>query len=272
MTNPYKALTVKHLPHDSGIPFVPFVSIIMPAYNASLFIEESIRSVISQTYRFWELVIVDDASQDRTPEILRYWSDLDKRIVIDLLSVNRGAAFARNHGLAIARARYVAFLDSDDHWHPDKLSRQLAFMEQGSFAFTCTGFEVMDAEGKRLNSAPIPHGELSYKDILGNCIIGCSTVILDRHQFSAIQFPDMRSRQDFALWLNLLRDGTKAIGLPEILTRYRLSPNGVSRNKWMAASQMWRVYREHEGFGVFKTFRYFLTYAWNGFWKHSRYR
>lgn len=272
MTGSSKVDLVPRITLDEGAPFIPVISIIMPTHNSALYIEQSIRSVISQSYQSWELVIVDDASTDRTPELLRYWDKLDGRIVICFLQVNSGPAFARNRGLAIARGRYVAFLDSDDCWHPDKLDRQLAFMDRGSFAFTCTGFEIMDADGNRLGLAPIPHGELGYNDILSNCTIGCSTVMLDRHRLAAIQFPDMRSRQDFALWLNLLRDGTKAIGIPEILTQYRLSPSGVSRNKWRAARQMWKVYREHERFGFFKSFRCFLVYAWNGFLKHSRYR
>jgi teichuronic acid biosynthesis glycosyltransferase TuaG len=113
---------------------------------------------------------------------------------------------------------------------------------------------------------------MSYEELLGNSLIGCSTVVLDLEGLGEVRFPDMRTRQDFALWCTLLRDGRKAAGLPDVLTQYRLSPSGISRNKLKGARQHWRVYREHLGLGLFKATRHFISYAWNASRKHRRYR
>ena len=255
-----------------GGAVVPTVSVIMPAYNVKDYLDESVRSVIDQTFQAWELVVVDDASSDETPHILQKFAGEDHRIVVDRLAQNSGVGHCRNRGLELAKGRFVAFLDSDDRWHPEKLSRQLTFMDQKRAEFSFTGYEVISATGAWLSLAPAVPQEMSYEELLGNSLIGCSTVILDRQKVGDVRFPPMRTRQDFALWCTLLRDGRKALGLADVLTQYRLSPSGISKNKLKGARQHWRVYREHLGLGLFKASRCFLSYAWNASRKHRRYR
>jgi len=235
-------------------------------------LEESICSVMDQTFQDWELVVVDDASGDETPKILQALSGREPRLVVDRLANNRGVGYCRNRGLDLAKGRFVAFLDSDDRWHPEKLSRQLAFMDRKKAEFSFTGYEVISATGAWLSLAPAVPDEMSYEELLGNSLIGCSTVILDRAGLGEVRFPEMRTRQDFALWCTLLRDGRKAAGLADVLTQYRLSPSGISKNKFKGARQHWRVYREYLGLGLFKATRCFISYAWNASRKHRRYR
>ncbi len=250
----------------------PAVSVIMPAYNAMAYLQEAISSVVDQTFQDWELVVVDDASSDETPRILQTLASQEPRLVVDRLPRNCGVGYCRNRGLELAKGRFVAFLDSDDRWHPEKLSRQLVFMRQKKVAFSFTAYEVISATGAWLSLAPPVPEEMTYEKLLGNSLIGCSTVVLDREDLGDVRFPEMRTRQDFALWCTLLRDGRKAAGLADVLTQYRLSPSGISKNKLKGARQHWRVYREHLGLGLFKATRHFISYAWNASRKHRRYR
>ena len=255
--------------HPTGSPTV---SVIMPAYNVQAYLEDAIRSVMNQTFQDWELVVVDDTSTDNTPNILQALAKEEPRLVVERLAKNRGVGYCRNRALELAKSRFVAFLDSDDRWHPEKLSHQLAFMQNNGAGFSFTAYEVISATGEWLSLAPPVPPEMNYQHLLGNSLIGCSTVILDRESVGDVRFPDMRTRQDFALWCTILRDGKTAAGLGEVLTQYRLSPSGISKNKWKGARQHWRVYREYLGLGLFSATRHFVSYAWNASRKHRRYR
>jgi teichuronic acid biosynthesis glycosyltransferase TuaG len=250
----------------------PTVSVVMPAYNVKAYLEEAVRSVMNQSFQDWELVVVDDASTDETPNILQALAGEEPRLVVERLAKNCGVGYCRNRALELAKGRFVAFLDSDDRWHPEKLARQLAFMQKKESPFTFTAYEVISATGDWLSLAPPVPEQMNYHQLLGNSLIGCSTVILDREQIGEVRFPEMRTRQDFALWCTLLRDGRTASGLGDVLTQYRLSPSGISKNKWKGARQHWRVYREYLGLGLFKATRHFISYAWNASRKHRRYR
>ena len=247
----------------------PTVSVIMPAYNVQAYLEDAIRSVMNQTFQDWELVVVDDTSTDNTPNILQTLAKEEPRLVVERLAKNRGVGYCRNRALELAKSRFVAFLDSDDRWHPEKLSHQLAFMQNNAAGFSFTAYEVISATGEWLSLAPPVPPEMNYQHLLGNSLIGCSTVILDRESVGDVRFPDMRTRQDFALWCTILRDGKTAAGLGEVLTQYRLSPSGISKNKWKGARQHWR---EYLGLGLFSATRHFISYAWNASRKHRRYR
>ena len=250
----------------------PLVSIVMPAFNAEAFLEEAISSIRAQSFQRWELVAVDDASSDRTLEILKSFARRDSRCRYERLTVNQGAAAARNRALEISRGRFIAFLDSDDRWLPGKLERQITFMMESGSGFSFTGFEIISSNGVRLALAPPVPESMSYEDLLRRTLIGCSTVVIDRGLLGDFKFPLMRTRQDLALWLSLLRDGYVANGIPDVLTQYRMSPDGISKNKLKAARQVWRVYREHEKLGLFKAGWCFMSYAWHASVKHSRYR
>ncbi|GKU84548.1 glycosyltransferase family 2 protein [Niallia sp. NCCP-28] len=237
------------------------ISIIMPAYNARKYIRESILSVLDQTYPNWELIIVDDCSTDETPQLLRDMEKRDARIRVFYEKENKGAAVARNKALQQARGQFIAFLDSDDCWKRNKLAVQIAFMKQYDVAFTFTAYEYISKEGIPLRkkvSAPI---EVTYQDLLKNTIVGCLTVMINREQTGDIQMPAIRTRQDLATWLSILKKGYKAFGINEVLAEYRVGNDSISANKWKAAQKTWFVYREIERLNLLKATWCFSHYA-----------
>jgi len=244
-------------------PQQPLISIITPSYNASLFIEQTITSVRKQTYQNWEMIIVDDCSSDNTPDILERFNKEDDRIHVIYLTQNGGAAVARNKALQHAKGRYVAFLDSDDCWKPEKLQKQLSFMQTNKFAFTFTGYELVTNEGVLLNKQISAPEQISYNDMLKNTIIGCLTVMIDRQLVGHIQMPNIRTRQDLATWLAILKKGINAYGLNENLAEYRTGNPSISRNKWKAAKMNWFVYRKVEKLNVIRAFWCFSHYAFH---------
>ena len=175
------------------------VSIIMPSYNASRFIAESINSVFLQAYSNWELLIVDDCSMDNSVRIAQKFVDIDKRVRLFPLEKNVGAAAARNVAIGQAKGQYIAFLDSDDVWEEDKLKKQLAFMEENSYAFTFSNYYVMEEDGRKIGNIVRVPTSLTYHQYLRNTIIGCLTVIIDRKQTGDFRMPLIKSSHDMAL-------------------------------------------------------------------------
>ena len=226
------------------------VSIIMPSYNASRFITESIKSVIVQTYQNWELLIADDCSKDSSVEVIKKIIDKDQRIKLFSLLKNVGAAAARNVAIEHANGQYIAFLDSDDVWEPEKLERQLAFMKENKYAFTYSEYYVMEEDGKKTGSFIRIPSSLSYRQYLRNTIIGCLTVVIDRNIVGDFRMPLIKSSHDMALWLLIMKRGYKAYGIKEVLAGYRLVSTSNTAKKWKAAKDVWRVYRKIEHLSV----------------------
>ncbi|MCM3361410.1 teichuronic acid biosynthesis protein TuaG [Niallia sp. HCP3S3_B10] len=241
----------------------PSVSIIMPSYNCKEYISYSIESVREQTYTDWELLIVDDYSTDGTVDLLKEWEKGDGRIRIFYQTVNEGAAVARNIALAHARGRYIAFLDSDDRWKKDKLEAQLAYMMDNKYAFTFTAYEWIDQKGEYLNKYIRAPKRVDYQTMLKNTIVGCLTVLIDRDQVGDFRMPNIRTRQDLATWLMILKRGFRAFGLNEILAEYRVGNESISKNKWKAAKNNWHVYRQIEQLNFLQSSWYFSHYAYN---------
>lgn len=242
---------------------IELVSVIMPTYNAAPYIWEAIESVMAQTYPKWELLITDDASTDNTLNIISTYQKKDPRISVSALQSNQGSANARNVALSKAKGRYIAFLDSDDIWKNDKLEKQLAFMKQHEHAFTFSAYELIDHTGKQLNKVVKVPVSIDYKHYLRNTIIGCLTVILDKKQIGEIHVPDIRTSQDMALWLSILKKGFKAFGYQEPLANYRLVSGSASGNKWKAAKDVWKVYRKIENLSLFYSLFNFWGYAFH---------
>jgi teichuronic acid biosynthesis glycosyltransferase TuaG len=227
------------------------VSVIMPAYNCAGVIRESIRSVISQSYESWELIIVNDSSNDDTARISRQFAETDPRIRVIDLERNGGPANARNTGMQYAVGAYLAFLDSDDLWLPCKLEKQLEFMSlyRAAVSFTAyRSFTSVDNPGP-LISAP---ARLDYCDLLKGNAIGCLTVMIDRSMVGTFSMPNV-GHEDFATWLQLLRRGHTARGLQEDLARYRVSSNSLSSKKRGTIAWTWNIYRELEGLSPVNT-------------------
>ena len=241
----------------------PLISVITPTYNAEKYIEETIRSVQKQTYQEWEMIIVDDCSTDQTLRIIKEFANLDSRIKVYKQKKNQGAGHARNKALSISDGRFVAFLDSDDQWRPNKLEKQLKFMLDNNYAFTYTGYDRLqlnDQGALETKTVHVPK-EATYHKLLKKNVIGCLTVMIDRNQTGPIQMLDIRRRQDYALWLELTRTGFKAYGLTDSLALYRVRVDSISSNKLSVAKQNWRVYREVEKLSLPVAIWYFMHYA-----------
>lgn len=241
---------------------LPMVSIIMPSYNTSQFIEIAIKSVTNQSFENWELIIVDDCSTDGTREKLKTYEKKDERIHIYYLNQNSGAAVARNKALLHARGKYVAFLDSDDCWKKEKLEKQLQFMQMNDYAFTFTAYGYVTNDGVALKKQVNAPAQITYTDMLKNTIVGCLTVMIDQEQVGVIQMPNLRTRQDLATWLSILKKGFTAYGLNENLAEYRIGNPSISKNKWKAMKMNWFVYRKIEKINMPLAFWYLFHYAY----------
>ena len=239
------------------------VSIITPLYNGSSFISDTIKSVQEQTFKDWEMIIVDDCSTDCSAAVVRAFSDHDPRIKLITLSFNSGAAVARNKSIELAEGRYIAFLDSDDLWLPQKLEKQLAIMKANDYSFVFSAYDKIDQEGHVFGCVGVPD-KVSYADLLKIPSIGCLTAIYDTDYFETVYMPLIRKRQDLGLWLKLLKKANYAYGLNESLAQYRVRTDSISANKANAAMYTWLLYREVEGLSLIKSCYYFTHYAVNG--------
>ena len=236
------------------------VSVIVPVYNAGKWIEDTILSVRSQTYRDWELILVDDGSTDNSMEIMRQCADDRVRIIDD--GSNRGAAYARNMGVKEAKGRYICYIDADDLWSPDKLEKQLAFIEENNAAFTFTGYEFADASGVGVQKIVRVPKTIGYKQALKNTTIFTSTVMFDMDKLSKedIMMPQVPS-EDTATWWKVLKKVGRAYGLDEQLTLYRRGTGTLSSNKMTAIQRIWNLYRNVEGLNVFYSAYCFVFWA-----------
>lgn len=237
------------------------ISIITPVYNAEPFLTETIQCVLDQTYPDWELILIDDASQDQSVSVIESYRD--PRIHLLSLPTNSGAAVARNKGLAYANGQYIAFLDSDDRWTSDKLAKQIAFMQEHGFAFTYTDFSLMDESGRMIKPAVhIPYS-LDYYALLKNTAIACSTVMIDREIVGDFRMPLVRKGQDTATWLKLMREqNLTAYGLQQVLNAYRQVQGSISSNKFKALKRTWHTYRKLEKLPFFQSCYFFTHYVW----------
>lgn len=232
------------------------VSVIMPTFNCGRFIADSIDSVIAQTVTDWELCIVDDCSDDDTADVLKPYLEKYPNIRYTRLERNGGPAVARTEALRQATGKYVAFLDSDDLWLPEKLEKQIAFMEENGAVFSCTAYRHMDEEGNLLDVVRIPPKKTDYNKMLFlSNPVGNLTVMYDREALGDYQVPPIKKRNDFALWLRILRDAPCCAGMPDVLAYYRLRSNSVttSSSKLQLVKYHWTLYREHEKLPLWKS-------------------
>ena len=241
----------------------PLISVIMPCYNMASYVADSIKSVIAQTYPHWELLIVDDASTDETVSIIESYVQTDSRIRLAIKTQNSGIADTRNQCIQMAQGQFLAFLDADDIWHPEKLEKQLNFMFEKNVGFTYSTYDWIDEEGNTLNRFINTIGNLDYETYLRNTIIGCSTVMVNKAITGEVVVPKFRTSEDTATWLDILRKGFLAYAIDEPLVSYRIRRKSASSNKIKAAADLWKVYRRHEKLPFFKATYYFSCYAFN---------
>ena len=207
------------------------VSIVTPVYNSEKFISETIESIQSQTYRNWELLLIDDCSKDNSYEIIKNYMQNDDRIKYIKLEKNSGAAVSRNTGIKNAKGRFIAFIDSDDLWEAKKLEIQVKYMLENKLGFSFTSYRYIKEDGTRTNKIAKAPNKINYNGLLKNTIIGCSTVLIDRNIIGDFTMPLVRRGQDTATWLQLLKKEKYAYGISEALVNYRLVGNSISSNK-----------------------------------------
>ena len=222
------------------------VSVITPVYNVERFIDKTLNSILKQSYKNIEIVLIDDCSTDNSAKIIKKFTDKYPNIIYHKLDKNQGAAVARNTALSLAKGRYVAFLDSDDMWCESKVENQLSFMKQNDAAITCTAMDCIDEDDKPLNSVRKVRKRINHKFLLRNTMIATSTVIVDRNKTGDFQMPLRRGGQDYATWLMLMRNGTICYGLNEVLSHYRLTKKSLSYNKWKSIKQVWQIQTQDE--------------------------
>lgn len=225
------------------------VSVIIPIYNAERFIAKALDSVLQQSYKDIEIILVDDCSSDRTEEVVNGYVEQYPQIIYQRLNKNQGSAVARNTALGLAKGRFVAFLDCDDVWCEGKLEFQLTFMNKIGAAISCTAMDVMSEDGEILGKVRNVQWKISYDFLLRNTIIATSTVIVDRNQIGNFKMPLRRGGQDYATWLMLMRNGINCYGLNKVLTHYRILSNSLSSNKWKSIKQVWQIQTHDEGIG-----------------------
>lgn len=231
------------------------VSILMPILNAQDTLVRAVGSVQRQTFQNWELILIDDGSQDQSRAMCQAWDQNNIRIRMVRLTKTQGAARARNHGLAAARGRYIAFLDADDEWLPEKLSRQINHMRRGGHAFSYTGYWKVQGQHQRYLSVP---QRISRAQLLKGNVIGCLTAMYDRAHFGSVPMPNLPMRHDFALWLELLKKTNSAAGLCEPLAIHHRRSGSLSSSNVAATRALWRLYRHHLAYSRWVS-AYFLT-------------
>ncbi|MBS9937886.1 glycosyltransferase family 2 protein [Vibrio alginolyticus] len=241
------------------------VSIIMPSYNSDGTILESIQSVLSQTYKNWELIIVDDRSTDNTWQVIQTYADKYDNIRVYQNKENLGAGASRNFAIKKARGRFIAFLDSDDLWTEDKLAEQIPFMLENNYPLTYTHYSRFTSE-EELSVVTAPE-YTTYKKLMYSNVIGCLTAVYDAQALGKRYMPLIRKRQDMGLWLDILKDTPKAYCLPKPLAKYRLD-SGMTANKFSVLSYQWKFYRDVVGLSLPRSLFTFSVYAVKGTMKH----
>lgn len=244
------------------------VSIVIPVYNSGKYLVKTLDSALMQTYKQIEIILVDDCSTDNSQEIINDYLVNHKNIIYHRFEKNSGAAVARNKAIQLARGRYIAFLDSDDIWYQNKVKKQLEFMKQKNAAICYTAIEMIDENGILIKNKRNVLEIINYKFLLKNTMIATSTVIIDRKLTGNFQMPLIRSGQDYATWLLLMRNGTNAYGINQVFVKYRKSSNSLSSNKVKNIKKVWRIQTKNEGINPVSASYYSICYALNAFKKH----
>lgn len=243
---------------------MPLVSIITPAYNSAKTLAETIESVRAQSFADWEMIIVDDCSSDGTTALASHYAQMDDRIRIIRRAENGGAAAARNQGLNAATGRYIAFLDADDLWLPQKLELQLTFMEEHKATISCTAYRrfVDLNEPSRVIRCPVQR--VTFDVLLRHTCVGMLTAMIDRDQSGPFQFDEtLGGYEDLALWLVLTKGGQDVLFFDRDLARYRNTPGSLSSKWWRSAWWTWCIYRHVAGLPRTEAFIALGSYAFN---------
>lgn len=226
------------------------VSILTPTYNTEKFIRATIESVQNQTYNNWEMILVDDASTDQTVSVIEEFAQNDSRIKLFKLEKNSGNGFARNVALEKASGKYIAYLDSDDLWRSDKLEKQVRFLKEKNAPFTFSFYDSINEEGNNLNRRVENPQPLTYKQLFFCNYVGNLTAIYDVEYFGKIKLESSEKRQDWRIWLTILKQIKTAEAIPEPLAFYRIRKDSISSSKFKLIKHNFGVYREFHGYNL----------------------
>ncbi|HDY7829222.1 glycosyltransferase family 2 protein [Vibrio vulnificus] len=244
----------------------PLISVIMPAFNAEKTISYSIQSVIDQSFQDWELIICDDSSTDNTTSIVEQFSDV--RIKLTTNTGLNGAAHARNAAISLSKGRFIAFLDSDDLWHPEKLKTQYQYMVANNLAFSYGDYHVFSEQSNLTQGAFYSPPTISYESLKCTCSIGCLTVMFDTMAFDSI-FMETMHKEDYATWLRFFKEFNPRNGrYPGILAYYRIGQSSLSSNKFHEVKKQFFVLRKITKESRVKCVWYLLHYVTHGIKKH----
>lgn len=246
------------------------VSIITPTYNSSKYIEDTIKSIISQTYENWELLITDDCSIDNTVEIIKKYTLLDSRIKLYRLDKNSGSGTARNHSIKFSKGVFIAFCDSDDLWDDNKLEEHVKFHKDKRLLFSFTNMRMLNEnEVIILNRQSIVKPKVNYRSLLINNYIPTSTVLINKALLNKYKFPNYRTKQDYILWLQILKnESIEAYFLDNCLTTYRKHKNQITNNKIKLIPLHFNILRKTQDLSIFMCLLYTLSWGVFGFYKH----
>lgn len=243
----------------------PLVSVIMPAYNAAAYISEAIASVQNQTYKNWELFVIDDFSTDETCSIVENIIKPEPGIHLLKNLKNEGTGAARNKGITASKGDFIAFLDADDLWLPEKLEVQMKFMKENQLAICFSSYHLISENGAYFSKGILALPKLSYKKLLKANYVGNLTGMYDVSKTGKIYSPLLRKRQDWALWLSVLKKVKFGKGIQQPLACYRIRKNGISTNKWALIKYNYRVYNRFLDFGILKSSGYMVLFLWEHF-------
>ncbi|MDO4762889.1 MAG: glycosyltransferase family 2 protein [Flavobacteriaceae bacterium] len=247
---------------------MPEVSIITPSYNSAQYIEETIQSVLNQTFQDWEWLITDDNSQDQTSKIIKKYND--DRIKLVVLNQNGGAGNARNNALERATGRFITFLDSDDYWHSDFLEKMVSFMKINNIELAYSSYARCNENLEPILKDFKADKEVNFNNILQTCRLSLLSSMYDSQRVGKFFFPTESKREDHVMWLNLLKKISKGLALNETLAKYRMREGSVSRSKRKIIKDQYLVYRKFMNFSVVKSLFYTTLWALNGFKKYSK--
>jgi len=250
----------------------PLVSVIMPAYNAAPFLEEAISSVMSQTVTDWELFVIDDGSSDDTRQIAAEFMHADPRVQLVVNEGNMGVAKTRNRGIGLAKGQYIAFLDSDDVWHPEKLECQLEKMQAAGAGICYCSYRIIGSAGNKVRADYLVPETAGYGDILKENYIQCSAMLIRADIVKRILFNTEFFHEDYILGLDMLRSGETAVGCRELLLDWRYLENSRSFDKRKSAANRWRIYRDYLRMPLHTSIYLFLNYAVAGVRKYLQKR
>lgn len=238
---------------------ISLVSIIMPNYNSEHYIAGTIESIINQTYSNWELLITDDCSSDNSTNIIESYCAKDSRIKLFKLENNSGAGVARNNSIKQANGKFIAFCDSDDRWFPNKLELQLDFMMKHGYAFSFTACNLYDGNGNLYGHQSVPK-KVTYCSMLRNCAVPSSTAMYDASILGKMYMPKIRKRQDWGLWLDIVKKCGAGYGLNETLMNYLMRNDSISANKLSLLKYNYNVYHEHLGYSTMVSYALLYFY------------